>query len=165
MNQDDRGVTDGLEPSGARQYGEALVRPRDPAKSDHVKAVQRDSPQEWAAWRLRIEVAPQCHFEDLFDFFVHRPSRLTGRGEALESQTWRWSPLDETTLSRAFGQRPQVLQQLRGCGVTDTLLTSGWLLKDDSGRIDGETTWSDRSYLLATEGHFAYIQLYQEVDH
>jgi hypothetical protein len=63
------------------------------------------------------------------------------------------------TLDTKFNYRPELLRLLRSTAVTDTLIDEDWLVKYVTGRIDGETTWADTSYLIATNRYYVYIQL------
>jgi len=143
----------------------ALSKFQDPARQSLIQTVQDSSDFEYDRWKVTIEFGRQSNFANILDFFVNLPSLQDKFANKAETEKWTWEAFKPGTLSEKFYYRPELTRMLRSKGVTDTLITEGWLLKHDSGRIDTETTWSDTSHLLATNNHFLYIQLYMEIIH
>jgi hypothetical protein len=153
------------ERGGTPNYREAVARYRDPAKRARILTAQDRNDAEFGAWRCTLEVAPQSAFADIIDFFVNLPSLAESPDDHPVSKAWKRPWVKATTLQDEFATTPVVLRLMRELGIADSLLERGWWLRDDAGRIDTETTWSDCSFLVTTERHFAYIQLYQVIDH
>jgi hypothetical protein len=151
--------------SGASNYREAVARYRDPAKRARILTARDRNDAEFGAWRCTVEIAPQSAFADRIDFFVNLPSLADTPDDHPTSKAWKRPWREASTLQDEFATTPVVVRLMRELGIADSLLESGWWLRDDSGRIDAETTWSDCSFLVSTERHFAYIQLYQVIDH
>ena len=150
---------------GTSNYREAVARYRDPAKRARIQTAEDRNDAEFGAWRCALEIAPQSAFENIIDFFVNLPSVADKPDDHPTSKAWKRTWVEATTLQDEFSTSSYVLRLMRELGITDSLLERGWWLRNDSGRIDTETTWSDCSFLVSTERHFAYIQLYQVVDH
>ncbi len=156
---------DNHQPGAIPPYREAITQYQYPAKQSLVNTVQGGSDFEYDAWQATIEYGRQSDFANILDFFVNLPSLQDIFADGSKTEGWRWEAVEPETLKNKFYYRPELLRLLRSKGVTDPLIIEGWLLKYDAGRIDTETTWSDTSYLLATNNHFLYIQLYMEIIH
>jgi hypothetical protein len=154
-----------IPPEEIPPFQEATAKYQDPAKQALIQTLERSNELQWDRWRMTVEYAPQRHFAGILDFFANVPSLQGKLEDELITAEWHWKKLEALRLSQQFVYRPEVAALLRGKAGIGDRLTAGWLLQAEDGRIDGETTSSDNSYLLATPGHFAYLRLYIETIH
>jgi hypothetical protein len=152
-------------PEAIPPYRTAIGRYQDPAKQTLIKDVEGGDDLEWDRWKATIEYGRRVDFEGILDFFVNLPSLQETFGDESATEQWYWHELDRVTLDTKFYYRPELVRLLRANAGADALIMEGWLVKYVDDRIDTETTWSDASYLFATNRYFAYIQLYNETIH
>lgn len=152
-------------PDDIPPFRTVLNRYQDPARQAQIGTVTGGSELEWDRWRATIEYGRFTTFEHLLDFFVNIPSLRDKFPVEAMTNAWYWDKIPAVTLATKFSFRPELVQLLRANAGPAAMITEGWLLKHDTGRVDGETTWADTSYLIATSDYFAYIQLYMETVH
>ena len=146
-------------------YREALTQYQEKAKQSNIETIKGGNNLEWDNWKATIEYGHRICFEHIWDFFVNLPSLHHVFSDESLTDEWYWNKLESVPLSSKFYYRPEILRLLRANAGTDSLIEEGWLLKHVAGRIDTETTWTDTSYLIATNSFYAYIQLYTEQIH
>jgi hypothetical protein len=146
-------------------YKKAMIQYRDKDKQRHIKTLNARNDSKWDSWNFKIEYSARNKFDHILDFFVNLPSLDEELNNEKTTREWYWNPLEPKSLSRQFYYRPEVVGKLRENAGTDALFNEGWMVKYTDGRIDGETTWSDASYLFSANSYYAYIQLYTEQDH
>ncbi len=146
-------------------YQVAIAQYQDPAKQSLIGNVKSGNDLQWDHWKATIEYSRRDNFDGILDFFVNLPSLQDDFADELVTGEWYWREIEPATLDSEFYYRPELMQLLRSNAGSDAMITAGWLVKSDAGRIDTETTWSDNSYLIGTNGYFAYIQLYRWIIH
>jgi hypothetical protein len=152
-------------PEAVPPFRAAVAQYHDPAKQALIGTVQDGNDLEWDNWQVTIEYGRRSSFDGILDFFANLPSLQGDLADEAVTGQWYWNELEPETLTGAFTYRPEIARLLRWKAGADALITEGWLVKYESGRIDAETTWSDTSYLIGTNGYFAYIQLYMKIIH
>lgn len=144
---------------------QALLEYRSGAKQKLIKSIRAKNDSEYNTYRFMIEYGPRTKFENLLDFFVNLPSIQKELNDEKLMIDWKWNRVEPNSFSKEFYYRPEVVAKLRENAGTDALFNEGWRVKYADGRIDGETTWSEASYLLVTNSYYAFIDLYTEQDH
>lgn len=146
-------------------YKAAIAQYQDQAKQALIKTVKGGNDGKWDNWKATIEYSRRARFDNILDFFVNLPSLQGKYADKSVTEAWYWNEVEPVTLATKFYYRSELLGLLRANAGTEAMIEEGWLLKYVTGQIDAETTWADTSYLFATSGYFAYIQLYTEIDH
>jgi len=152
-------------PDSIPPFLDAAARFQDPARQVSVQTMKKGSDNEWDTWKASIEHGRRSKFENILDFFVNLPSLQDALGDSAVTAEWYWNAIEPELLASRFYYRPEIVRLLKIHAGSDATITEGWLVRYESGRIDTETTWSDASYLVGTDGYFAYIQLYTEQIH
>ena len=146
-------------------YQAAMAQYQNPAKQALIKTVKGGDDLEWDPWHATIEYGRRTKFDTIQDFFVNLPSMQNDFVDESVTEEWYWNEIEPIILATKFYYRPELLRLLRSNAGPDAMIGEGWLVKYVTGRIDTETTWADTTYLIATNGYFAYIQLYMVILH
>lgn len=142
---------------------QTLAEHKDAEKQVLVKTLMGGSDFPLDFWNATIEYSSQENFNSVLDFLANLPSLQKEFGNEETAENWTWSDIEPTTLENKFTHRPELIRMLRAKGMTDALISEGWLIKSASGQVDGETSWSDTSHLLITDQHYVFIQLYHVI--
>lgn len=152
-------------PESIPAFEEAIARHHNPSKQALIQTWSGSDNNEWDPWKITFEHGRRSQFDGILDFFVNVPSLKSVLTDASITDQWLWNAMEERLLAEHFPTSSELVRMLRLRAGADALITEGWLLRHQTGHVDSITTWAETSYLLGTEGYFAYIQLYRQQIH
>lgn len=142
-------------------------------KQAQIQGAQGEDPAPWMTWKGAIAWSPKTAFAHGLDFFVNVPWVQEDLTQPEIYGTWYWHGVTEKTLDQlfpdddgdGFADSPQMYHLLKAHLNPRSPIVQGWTVAKNYGRIDGDCTYSDFTYLLESDRHYLFMRNYQEVLH
>lgn len=118
------------------------------AQADGIILRHGDVVEGWGFGHdVSVEYADRRGFDDILVFLA---ASETGRNllrETPDWRNWKWTPLTENGTVPSTGTAA-IVDSIGG------VVRCGWVLAEEHGRVDEDTTWCKRTLLFATDTSF-----------